>query len=150
MEKVCGQDPGQVQRDIELREAREFGSKVVEQLGSLGSKNPEMVSTMQLLFSQAGLPPAPSPSGSRASSQPSTARSSYSGRYVGALITVFLFVMTITDDFKDVCTFWHYRSSSSSRFSATPTAPLQSITMDMGGVSGDSQASTPRPGRRVL
>lgn len=79
-ERVCGQVPEQVRRDVELREVRDFGSKVVEQLGGLGNRHPEMVSTMQLLFSQAGLPPAPSPApsggSSRASSLPSSARSS--------------------------------------------------------------------------
>ena len=75
--EVCGQDPTQVQRDVEVRLLREFGCSAVEQLGVMGSKCPEMVPTMQLLFSQAGLPPAPSPaSSSRASSQPSTSRTS--------------------------------------------------------------------------
>lgn len=83
MTKVCGHDPSHVQRDVQLRELRDFGSNTVQQLGTLGSMNPAMVSAMQLMFSQAGLPPAPSPSGSRASSQPSTARSSSAARYVG-------------------------------------------------------------------
>ena len=88
MEKVCGHDPAHVRRDIELRQLRDFGSKMVDQLGALGNKNPEMVPTMQLLFSQAGLPPAPSPLSSKASSQASTARSSVSGRYVWSYIYI--------------------------------------------------------------
>ena len=81
--KVCGHDPTHVQRDIQLRELRDFGSNVVQRLGSLSTKNPDLVPTLQLMFSQAGLPPAPSPSSSsRASSQFSSARSSVvSSRY---------------------------------------------------------------------
>lgn len=78
MDKVCGCDPSHVQQDIQLRELRDFGANAVQQLGSLGARNPEMVPAMQLMFSQAGLPPAPSPTGSRASSVPSSARSSAS------------------------------------------------------------------------
>lgn len=85
MRKVCGRDPTHVQQDIQLRELRDFGSNVVQQLGSLGAKNPDLVPTMQLMFSQAGLPPAPSPSSSRASSVPSSARSSVSARYAGSI-----------------------------------------------------------------
>lgn len=76
MRKVSGHAPEDIQKDIELREMRDFGSNVIQQLGTLGSKNPQMVSAMQLMFSQAGLPPAPSPVGSRTSSRTSSARSS--------------------------------------------------------------------------
>lgn len=83
MDKVCGHSPAHVQKDIELREMRDFGSNVVQQLGNLGSKDQDMLSAMQLMFAQAGLPPTPSPSGSRASSQASTAKTS--ARYVCGL-----------------------------------------------------------------
>ncbi len=77
-QKVSGHDPSDVERDIELRELRDFGGTVISQMGSLASRETELLSTMQLLFSQAGLPPPPSPIGSRASSVPSSARSSTS------------------------------------------------------------------------
>lgn len=123
MESVCGHKPSSIQRDIELRGLRELGSSVVQQLGLLGNAHPEMVSTMQLLFSQAGLPPAPSPApSSRASSQASSARSSVSER------------------------------NAASRLSATPTVPLQTITVDITGsglISGGSADTTPRPGNQL-
>lgn len=123
MESVCGHKPSSIQRDIELRGLRELGSSVVQQLGLLGNAHPEMVSTMQLLFSQAGLPPAPSPApSSRASSQASSARSSVSER------------------------------SAASRLSVTPTVPLQTITVDITGsglISGGSADTTPRPGNQL-
>ena len=77
-QKVSGHDPSDVEHDIELRELRDFGGTVVQQMGGLASRDPDLLSTMQLLFSQAGLPPPPSPAGSRASSVPSSARSSTS------------------------------------------------------------------------
>ena len=43
------------QRDIELRELRDFGTTVVQQIGSLAAKQPELTSTIQLLFSQVSL-----------------------------------------------------------------------------------------------
>ena len=99
-----------LQRDIELRELRDLGTTIVQQIGSLAAKQPELTSTIQLLFSQvslyfvigsfhklgtillwgtqlyynhsllfqAGLPPPPSPTASRMSSAPSSARSSTS------------------------------------------------------------------------
>ena len=76
MEEVCGHDPSHVKWDIQARELRDTGSNLLQQLGELGSKHPEMLSSMQLMFSQAGLPPAPSPAISRAGSQLSSARSS--------------------------------------------------------------------------
>lgn len=92
MDKVCGHTPAHVQKDIELREMRDFGSNVVQKLGTLGSKDQDMLSAMQLMFAQAGLPPTPSPSGSRASSQASTARSSArsSARYAYGRVTTLL------------------------------------------------------------
>ena len=77
-EEVCGINPSHVQKDIELRVLRDFGADIVQQLGTLASHNHEVVPTLQLLFSQAGLPPPPSPSGSRASSALSSATSSVS------------------------------------------------------------------------
>lgn len=75
---MSGHDSRDVEQDIELRELRDFGGTVVQQMGSLAAREPELVTTMQLLFSQAGLPPPPSPTGSRAGSVPSSARSSTS------------------------------------------------------------------------
>ena len=43
------------QRDIELRELRDFGTTVVQQIGSVAVKQPELTSTIQLLFSQVSL-----------------------------------------------------------------------------------------------
>ena len=92
--KVCGYSPAEVQRDIELRELRDFAGNVVYQLGSLGSQYPNLVATMQLMFSQAGLPPVPSPSASRGNSVASSARStpsSVSGRSVSSYIKFNIF-----------------------------------------------------------
>ena len=77
-QKVSGHSPGDVERDIELREMRDFGNSLIQQLGSKAAKQPEMMSTLQLLFSQAGLPPPPSPTASRTGSALSSARSSIS------------------------------------------------------------------------
>lgn len=77
-QKVSGHSPADVERDIELREMRDFGNSVVQQLGSKAAKHPDMMSTLQLLFSQAGLPPPPSPTASRTGSTLSSARSSTS------------------------------------------------------------------------
>lgn len=44
-----------VQRDIELRELRDFGTTIVQQIGSVAAKQPELTSTIQLLFSQVSL-----------------------------------------------------------------------------------------------
>ena len=77
-QKVSGHSPSEVERDIELREVRDFGNSVIQQLGSKAAKQPEMMSTLQLLFSQAGLPPPPSPTASRTGSALSSARSSTS------------------------------------------------------------------------
>ena len=77
-QKVSGHSPAEVERDIELREMRDFGNSVIQQLGSKAAKQPEMMSTLQLLFSQAGLPPPPSPTASRTGSALSSARSSTS------------------------------------------------------------------------
>lgn len=43
------------QRDIELRELRDFGTTIVQQIGSVAAKQPELISTIQLLFSQVSL-----------------------------------------------------------------------------------------------
>ena len=43
------------QRDIELRELRDFGTTIVQQIGSVAAKQPELTSTIQLLFSQVSL-----------------------------------------------------------------------------------------------
>jgi len=40
------------QHDIELRELKDFGTTVVQQIGTLATKQPELTSTIQLLFSQ--------------------------------------------------------------------------------------------------
>jgi len=40
-----------VQRDIE-RELKDFSTTVVQQIGNLATKQPELTSTIQLLFSQ--------------------------------------------------------------------------------------------------
>lgn len=77
-QKVSGYSPLEVERDIELREMRDFGNSVIQQLGGKAAKQPEMMSTLQLLFSQAGLPPPPSPTASRTGSTLSSARSSTS------------------------------------------------------------------------
>ena len=77
-QRVSGHSPADVERDIELREMRDFGNSLIQQLGSKAAKQPEMMSTLQLLFSQAGLPPPPSPVASRAGSTLSSARSSIS------------------------------------------------------------------------
>ena len=83
-QRVSGHDPSDVERDIELRESRDFTGTVISQMGSLASREPELLSTMQLLFSQAGLPPPPSPVGSRSGSVPSSARSSTSQLSIGS------------------------------------------------------------------
>ena len=40
------------QRDIELHELRDFCTTIVQQIGSVAAKQPELTSTIQLLFSQ--------------------------------------------------------------------------------------------------
>ena len=77
-QKVSGHSPSEVEQDIELREMRDFGNSVIQQLGGKAANHPEMMSTLQLLFSQAGLPPPPSPTASRTGSTLSSARSSTS------------------------------------------------------------------------
>lgn len=77
-QKISGHTPWEVERDIELRELRDFSNSVIQQLGSKATKQPDMMSTLQLLFSQAGLPPSPSPTASRTGSTLSSARSSIS------------------------------------------------------------------------
>ena len=86
-EKVSGYAPEHVQKDIELREMRDFGSNVIQQLGTMAGNNPQMMPTMQLMFSQAGLPPAPSPMGSRVGSRTSSARSSTSVSRAGSQLS---------------------------------------------------------------
>jgi len=84
-DKVCGRTPLHVERDIEVRELREFGSTIVKRLGGMGSSHVGMLHSLQLLFSQAGLPPPASPASSKASSAVSSARSSVSSlnaRYI--------------------------------------------------------------------
>ena len=77
-QKGSGHTPREVERDIELREMRDFSNSVIQQLGSKAANKPDMMSTLQLLFSQAGLPPPPPPMASRTGSTLSSARSSVS------------------------------------------------------------------------
>lgn len=96
---------------------------MIQQMGGLASRDPDLLSTMQLLFSQAGLPPPSSPAGSRAGSVPSSARSS-------------------TSQLSMVSS-----RSSGSRLSATPSTPLQTKAIDVGALTlTGSASSTPRAG----
>lgn len=58
------------ERDIELREIREFNTEIMKQIGCVIQSHSDMAAATQLYFSQAGLPAPPSPSrvGSRSTS----------------------------------------------------------------------------------
>jgi UDP-glucose:O-linked fucose beta-1,3-glucosyltransferase len=73
------------ERDIELREIRDFNTDVMKQIGVVVQTHDDMSAATQLYFNQAGLPAPPSPSrlGSRPSSVQSSRSSSLaSNRYV--------------------------------------------------------------------
>ena len=73
------------ERDIELREIRDFNTDVMKQIGVVVQTHDDMSAATQLDFNQAGLPAPPSPSrlGSRPSSVQSSRSSSLaSNRYV--------------------------------------------------------------------
>lgn len=67
---------GAEESDIELRELRDFNINITQQLSQIATQQVDLQSPMQILFSQAGLPPLSSAPGSRSSSQQSSPRSS--------------------------------------------------------------------------
>lgn len=105
---IAGHESNEVQRDIELRELQDLGSSVIQQLGNLAAKEPELMSVMQLLFSQANLSPPPSPAPSRTSSVASSARSStsqlssISGRYFQPLYNMYVHQVKRNNGSKDL------------------------------------------------
>ena len=66
------------ERDIELREIRDFNTNIMKHISVVVQNHDDMDATVQLYFNQAGLPAPPSPSrfGSRPSSVLSSSRSS--------------------------------------------------------------------------
>lgn len=73
------------ERDIELREIRDFNSETMKQIGVVVQTHADMAAATQMYFNQAGLPAPPSPSrlGSRPSSVQSSRSSSLaSNRYI--------------------------------------------------------------------
>ncbi|XP_065888087.1 coiled-coil domain-containing protein 39-like [Dysidea avara] len=67
---------GPEESDIELRDLRDFNVNITQQLSQISVQQSELQTPMQLLFSQAGLPPPSSAPGSRSSSQQSSSHSS--------------------------------------------------------------------------
>ncbi len=65
------------EKDIELRELRDFNTSIMKQLGSVVHDHSEVAAAVHLYFSQAGLPVPPSP-GPGQSSRASSVRSSIS------------------------------------------------------------------------
>jgi chromosome segregation ATPase len=63
-----GSAASEIEQDVAVRELQEFGQSMVQRVGNLVTKHPELQPTLQLLFSQASLPPPPSPGSSRSSS----------------------------------------------------------------------------------
>eukprot|EP00795_Rhopilema_esculentum_P016358 gene16358-7752_t len=63
------------EKDIDLRELRDFNTSVMKQLGGVVHDNPEIAAAVHLYFTQAGLPMPPSP-GPGQSSRPGSTRSS--------------------------------------------------------------------------
>lgn len=64
------------EKDIELREIRDFNTDMMKQIGVVVQSHGDMAAATQLYFNQAGLPAPPSPS--RFGSRPSSAQSSRS------------------------------------------------------------------------
>jgi UDP-glucose:O-linked fucose beta-1,3-glucosyltransferase len=64
------------ERDIELREIRDFNTDIMKQIGVVVQTHGDMSAATQLYFNQAGLPAPPSPS--RLGSRPSSVQSSRS------------------------------------------------------------------------
>ena len=64
------------ERDIELREIRDFNTDIMKQIGVVVQTHGDMSTATQLYFNQAGLPAPPSPS--RLGSRPSSVQSSRS------------------------------------------------------------------------
>ena len=59
------------EKDISVREMREFNQNIMKQIGEVAHNHPDIAPVVNLYFSQAGLPVPPSPGvagGSRASS----------------------------------------------------------------------------------
>ena len=63
-----------------MRQKKEFGNSVMQQLGQVAAEAPDLAPSIHLLCSQAGLPPPPSPlgSGRLTSSRASSTRTSQS------------------------------------------------------------------------
>ncbi|KAL5476034.1 hypothetical protein EMCRGX_G025936 [Ephydatia muelleri] len=78
--KAKGSDTS-LEQDIQLRELKAFSTSIVQYLGTLATSHPESASTLNVLFSQYGVAPPPSPAGSRTGSRtgslPTSARSSH-------------------------------------------------------------------------
>lgn len=64
------------ERDIELREIRDFNTEVMKQVGGVVQSHGDMAAVTQLYFNQAGLPAPPTPS--RLGSRPTSGLSSRS------------------------------------------------------------------------
>lgn len=63
------------EKDIDLREIRDFNTSVMKQIGEVVHNHPEVSAAVHLYFNQAGLPTPPSP-GPGQTSRPSSSRSS--------------------------------------------------------------------------
>lgn len=74
------------EKDMDLREMRDFNSRVMKQMGEVLHNNAELTPSVQMYFSQAGLPmpPSPGPGTSRADSSRSSRSSGSlsSARYI--------------------------------------------------------------------
>lgn len=64
------------EKDMDLRELRDFNSRIMKQMGEVVHNYPDIAPAVQMYFSQAGLPQPPSPG--PGNSRPSSARSSRS------------------------------------------------------------------------
>lgn len=73
------------ERDIELREMRNFNKNIMNQFGTIIKENPNFGPVINLYFNQAGLP-LPTVSATHGSARPTSSGSRgssiYSGRYV--------------------------------------------------------------------
>jgi UDP-glucose:O-linked fucose beta-1,3-glucosyltransferase len=84
------------EKDMDLRELREFNSRMMKQMGEVLHNTAELTPSVQMYFSQAGLPmpPSPVPGTSRAGSSRSSRSSGTlsSARYKDMSVCLYLFV----------------------------------------------------------
>ena len=69
------------EKDIDLRELRDFNTSIMKQIGGVVHDNPEIAAAVHLYFTQAGLPMPPSPG-------PGTSRSGSARSSISSLASV--------------------------------------------------------------